>query len=106
MTTAYQVMRPFEGRAIGDVLPAESFASTRRAQQLVEQRYIQTAVLAVEGYQPTAATLLTTAIRPLRESIKDVQDVDVLKIAKAQETREVAVQMIERRIGELEAMNA
>jgi hypothetical protein len=103
MKTSYQVMRPFQGYSIGDVIPEEQFSTTRRAQQLTEQRFIQPIVVAAEGYQPSVESLLGTAIRPLRIMIADVRDAAVLHAARLQETREIALQIFDRRIEELEA---
>lgn len=101
----YQVVRAFGGYLVGDVLAAEQFSNMRRVQQLVEQRMIAPVALGRDGYQPSADTLTATPIRPLREMISDVQDVEVLKKAKKKDSREVAVTIFDKRIAELEAVH-
>jgi len=105
---SYQVVRPFQGLSVGAVLSGDGFKDSRRALQLVEQRFIQPITSQANGYQPSVATLLATPIRQLRFVIADVQDTALLEVAKQQETREIAMQLFQKRIEELneEAVHA
>jgi hypothetical protein len=102
----FQVVRPFEGFIAGAVVPGSRFVDSRRAQQLVEQRYIVAVTQPTNGYQPSVDTLRDATVRKLREMIGDVRDVVLLREVKEQESRDVAVQIFDKRIIELEGTNA
>lgn len=101
--TRYQVVRPNSGLPeVGAILNGVDFKDSRRAQQLMEQRYI----LALSGggdYQPSVSTLLETPIRELRPMMVEVKDVCLLHKALETEERDTVRALFERRIKELEA---
>ena len=97
----YQVMRPFGPHSVGEKLRGDEFDPSRRAAQLVDQRYL-TPVFSGVGYQPSSNVLLESTIRALRPMMEQMVDSCVLQKALEQETREIAVQMFSKRIEELE----
>ena len=102
--TRYQVVRPTSGLEVGAILTGKDFVTSRRAQQLMEQRYILP--LAGGGdYQPSVAHLLASPIRELRLMMADVQDACLLHTALATETRLTVRTLFEKRLEELEAEN-
>lgn len=98
---SYQVTRPFGTHKPGDVLPLGAFASSQRAAQLIDQRYI-TPLPDGTKTQPTAAALLSATVRRVETLAAQVQDAGVIRDAMTKETRESAVLVLERRLREME----
>ena len=104
-TTTYQVVRPFPGhREVGAILKSSDFASSHRAAQLLDQRFIAP-VMVQSGYQPSVMQLVETPIRELRLMIGDVVDAVVLEAAMKHDKRDVALKIYEKRLEELNAQS-
>lgn len=101
--TQYQVVRPTPGLPeVGAILNGSEFVTSRRAQQLMEQRYILP-LSGVSDYQPSVSTLLETPIRELRLMMAEVKDACLLHEALKTEERNTVRALFEKRIEELEA---
>lgn len=99
---SYQVTRAFGPHKPGDVLPQSALAGSHRAAQLIDQRYLTPLP---DGLQPTAAALLSASVRRMDTLAALVQDGGVVRDAMAQETRDTALRLLERRLQELEPIH-
>jgi len=97
--TNYLVVRRFGDYQVGQVLPASAFASSHRAAQLIDQRYL--APTGSAQVQPTVAALLNASVRKVAELMPTVQDACLLETALAQETRESARKTLQARLQEM-----
>ncbi len=101
MMNSYQVVRAFSGQpTVGAILTDADFRSPERAKRLVDQRYIKPLVRDDVGMQPTVKTLLAATIRQMDKMIAQVQDRCVVESALAQEQRESAKKLMEKRLAD------
>ncbi len=99
---SYQVTRAFSGQpTVGAILTDADFRSPERAKRLVDQRYIKPLVRDDVGMQPTTKTLLAATIRQLDKLLMQVADRCLVESALAQESRETAKKLMEKRLTEM-----